>query len=105
MSFICLNLLNTGLSYSFMGRHFERLDSAYSTYSGYLHMEASKYSMIKWLLKKSKNPLSITMTPGSLIGYLAFHHRLKTLKMCILMVINVTRDDDWKTLTGQNHNF
>ena len=35
-------IIAKGLSYSFMGRHFERQDTAYATYSGFLHMEASK---------------------------------------------------------------
>ncbi len=29
------------ISYSFLGRHLENLDNGYSTYSGFLHMEAA----------------------------------------------------------------
>ncbi len=44
-----------GLSYSFLGRHWERMDNAYACYSGFLHMESSKNlisSSIKFNLKE-----------------------------------------------------
>lgn len=33
--------ITLGISYSFLGRHLENFDNGYSTYSGFLHMEAS----------------------------------------------------------------
>ena len=39
----------SGISYSFMGRQFEKMDPGYSAYSGFLHMEAS--NKIRFIVK------------------------------------------------------
>lgn len=60
-------LMMPRISYSFFGRHFERIDNAYSCYSSFLHMESSKSLNFEscnindlFLFQVHTNPIIIT---------------------------------------------